>query len=196
MLVDISQRYHQEWGFNPSLATAPEMLVGTSQRQQKSSQAHGSTVVALHLEVFRVSYFPKGTFLLVVSLLDYPEKGRRDNLGEEVLLRLETLSTSNFPTTYLFQAPTHLVCQAISVYSSTPYLDVGNARDEQGCHHLSAYPSTHGTTQHMKVDPDLDTTSTKVTTTLASYRNIRLYQESSSRASVQRMNDDPTNKQW
>ena len=43
----------------------------------------------------------------------------------------------------------------------------------------ATYPSARGRAQHTKVDSDLDTTSTKATTTLAAYRNIRLYQESS-----------------
>ena len=88
----------------------------------------------------------------------------------------------------------HLVYQAIPVYSSTPYLDVGECKGGTGLSppiHLPLYPWD---TQQIKVDPNLDTTSMKVTTTIALARNIRLYQESTTRALVQRMNDEPTTK--
>ena len=94
----------------------------------------------------------------------------------------------------MFQALTHLVCQVILVYSSTPYPDVRECKGRTGLSPPICLPLYPWDTQHMKVDPNLDTTSTKVTTTLAAYKNIRLSQESSTRVSVQRTNDDPTNK--
>ena len=77
----------------------------------------------------------------------------------------------------------HLVYQAISAYGSTPYLNVGIMKDGQSCHHLSPTPQLVGTIQ-TKVASSLDTTSTLSTMTLALARNIRLYQESSTRAST------------
>ena len=115
-------------------------------------------------------------------------------MGGEVLLRLETLSVGNFPTTYLLQTPTHLVCQAIPVYSSTLYPDVGECKGRKGLSPPIRLPLYSWDTQHMKVDPNLDTMSMKVTTTLLLARNFHLYQESSTRAPVQRTNDTPTNK--
>ena len=69
-MKDKNKRIHMRTRFrdnydNRSPATAPEMLVGVSYRKQRNLQAHGYIIVALHPEVFRVSYFHKGTDVYV-----------------------------------------------------------------------------------------------------------------------------------
>ena len=61
------------------------------------------------------------------------------------------------------------------------------------CHHLSPMPQPESTRQ-TKVASSLDTTSTLLTTTLASIRVIRLYREPSTRVSSTGTDDEPTNK--
>ena len=62
----------------------------------------------------------------------------------------------------------------------------GITRDGQGCHHLPPTPQPWGTRQ-TKVASSLDTMSTLLTTTLAPYRVIHLYQEPSTRVSAMEM---------
>ena len=73
------------------------------------------------------------------------------------------------------------------------YQTWGITRDRQGYHHLPPTPQQEDTRQ-TKVASSLDTTSTLSTTTLAFARNIRLYQESSTRASAMGTDDEPANK--
>jgi hypothetical protein len=87
------------------------------------------------------------------------------NLGSEVLLRAKTLGKDNFATTDSLQ----------------------------GCHHLLPTPKPWDTRQ-TKVMCRLDTMSTLTATTLALARNFYLYQESSTRVSVTRLDDKPTSK--
>jgi hypothetical protein len=67
-----------------------DMLLVLLNTNRNNPQAHKSTVVALHSEVFRVSYFPQGT---VVNLLSSSSKdntrielveGREDSYGFRV----------------------------------------------------------------------------------------------------------------
>jgi hypothetical protein len=57
---------------------------------RKNLQAHGSTVVALHPEVCRVSYFPQGTEVNLLSSLSKDNtridlvEGREDSYGFRV----------------------------------------------------------------------------------------------------------------
>ena len=66
-------------------------------------------------------------------------------------------------------------------------------RDRQGYHHLPPTPQLESTRQ-TKVASSLDTASTLLTTTLAAAKNIRVYQESSTRASAMGMDDETANK--
>jgi hypothetical protein len=49
--------------------------------------------------------------------------------------------------------------------------------DEQGCHHLPPTSSNHGIGHHSNVTFNPDTMSALMITTLASRKDIRLYQE-------------------
>ena len=118
----------------------------------------------------------------------------KDNSGSEVLLSVDTLSEDNFATIDSLQA---------SAYTwSTKHLRPpalhhirtwGITKDVQGCHHLPRTPQPWDTRQ-MKVTCSLDTTSMLTVTTLALARNIHLYQESSTRATVMRTDDDPASQ--
>ena len=66
---------------------APEMLLVFLNINRNNLQVYGSTIVALHPKVFRVSYFPQGT---EVNLLSSSSKdntrielveGREDSYG-------------------------------------------------------------------------------------------------------------------
>jgi hypothetical protein len=48
---------------------ALEMLVGIFNAYRNNPQAHGSTVIALHPEVFRVSYFSTGNLGILLATL-------------------------------------------------------------------------------------------------------------------------------
>ena len=108
----------------------------------------------------------------------------KGNLSSEVLLRVETLSEDNFATIDSLQALeiTWSVkrCWPTALRQTRTW---GITRDGHGCHHLPPTPQPWGTRQ-TKVASSLDTMSMLSTTTLASARNIRLYQESSTRASA------------
>ena len=96
----IDQSYH-----HLHFLTAPGMLVGASQRKQKSPQAHGSTIVALHPVVFRVSYFHEERRCKQSLSYFTQENKLKGNFGSEVLIRAETLSEDNFATTDSLRAP-------------------------------------------------------------------------------------------
>ena len=66
----------------------------------------------------------------------------------------------------------YLVRQVIPACSSTPYPDVGETKDKQGCHHLLPTPQPWDTRQ-TRVTSNLNTTSTLLATTLALHRSSR-----------------------
>jgi hypothetical protein len=118
----------------------------------------------------------------------------KGNLGSEVRLGAKTLSEDTFGTTNSLRAPAY-------AWSAKRYrhaaLRCSRAwritKGRQGCHHLPPTPQLWNTRQ-MKVMCSFDTTSTLTVTTLALAWNFRLYQESSTRALIPRMNDDPASK--
>ena len=115
----------------------------------------------------------------------------KGNLGSEVLLRVETLSEDNFATTDSLRALAYTwSAKHLRPLALRRIWTWGITKDGQGCHHLSPTPQPWDTRQ-MKVMCSLDTKSMLSTTTLASARNIRRYQESSTRASVTGTNDKP-----
>jgi hypothetical protein len=84
--------------------------------------------------------------------------------------------------------------QAMSACSSTPYPNVGDYEGWTGLSPPTAYPSTMEYKINEGIASSLDTTSTLLTTTLASIRVIRLYSEPSTRVSTMGTDDEPTNK--
>ena len=118
----------------------------------------------------------------------------KGNLGSEVFLRAETLSEDSFATTNSLRAPdcnwSASRCRSIALRRIRMW---GITKDGQGCHHLPLTPHPWGMRQ-MKVTSSLDTTSMLLVTTLASARNFRLYQESSTRAPITRIDDKPASK--
>jgi hypothetical protein len=118
----------------------------------------------------------------------------KGNWGSEVLLRVEALSKDIFATTDTLRAPVY-------TWSTKRYRHVALrhtqmweiTKDGQVCHHLLHTPQPWDTRQ-MKVTCSLDTTSTLIATTLALARNFCLYQESSTRLSVIRADDELASK--
>jgi hypothetical protein len=100
---------------------------------------------SFHLEVFRVSYFPQGTYVLLLA------NSSKDNTRVE-LERVEMDSYGSWVFWidklyfYLLTSGTRLqlVCQSMSVYGSTPYLDMGDYKGWIGLSPPAAYPSTGG----------------------------------------------------
>jgi hypothetical protein len=108
---------------------------------RNNPQAHGSTVVAFHPEVFRVSYSLHGTEVFLRA------KSSKDNTrivdkGKGFLwlygLRADKLYF------YMLTSGTgaHLICQAILACSSTPYPDVGDYKGWTGLSPPAAYTTT------------------------------------------------------
>ena len=58
MIKDMRTTRFEDRYSNRSLATVPEMLVDISYITNKSASVRKVSIVALHPEVFRVSYFP------------------------------------------------------------------------------------------------------------------------------------------
>jgi hypothetical protein len=114
----------------------------------------------------------------------------KGNLGNEVLLRVETLNEVNSTTTDLLRALVNTWsakrCRPVALCRIRTW---GITKDGKGYHHLLPTPQPWNTRQ-TKVTCSLDTTSTLTATTLVLARNFCLYQESSTRASAMRIDDE------
>jgi hypothetical protein len=108
----------------------------------------------------------------------------KGNLGSEVHPGAKTLSEDTFGTTNSLRAPTYTWSakrhQHVALRHTRTW---GIMKGGQGCHHL---PPTLEPWDKMKVTYSLDTMSMLTVTTLALARNFHLYQESSTRAPINR----------
>ena len=128
---------------------------------------NGITVVALHLEVFRVSYFPQGTEVFLQA------SSSKDNTRIE-MVRVEMESYGFRVFGKINPTSTCLLRALAYAWSAKRYRPIalcrtqtwGIIKDEQGYHHLLPTPKSESMRQ-TKVASSLDTTSTLSTTTLA-----------------------------
>ena len=127
-------------------------------------------------------------------MLVYLGEQAKGNLGSEVLLGVDTLIEDNFATTDSLQALgcnwSASRCRPIALHRIQMW---GITKDGQDYHHLPPTPQPEDT-RKTKVTFSLDTMSTLLVITLALARNFHLYQESSTRAPIIRMDDEPASK--
>jgi hypothetical protein len=99
--------------------------------------------LSFHPEVFRVSYFPQGMeVLLLASSSKDNTRGKVEN-GTDGFLWLLGLRTGKLYFHLLTSGTrSHLVCQVMPAYSSTPYPNVEDYKGRIGLSPPTAYPST------------------------------------------------------
>ena len=156
------------------------MLLVFLNTYRNNPQAHEITIVAFHLEVFRVSYFPQG---MKVNLLSSSSK---DNTRVE-LVEVDMDSYGYMVYEQINSTSTCLLRALAYAWSTKRYWPIalchirtwGITKDGHAYHHLPPTPQSE------------DTIST---TTLALYRVMHLYQEPSTIVSAIGTDDKTSNK--
>ena len=101
--------------------------------------------IGLHPEIFRVSYFPQGTEVLLLASSSKDNTRGKFGKGRQGFLWFLGLTTGKLYF-HLLTSGTRLqlVCQSMPVYGSTSYPNMGDYKGWTGLSPPATYPPTMG----------------------------------------------------